>query len=192
MKKCLSADLASRIRRALKTRNIVFVGMMGSGKSAIGKRLAFNLDLDFIDADQEIEEAANMSIPEMFETFGEEHFRDGERRVIERLMNGGPIVLSTGGGAFMNERTRELVAEKGVSIWLQADFETLMERVRRKENRPLLKTADPEATMRKLLAEREPVYAEADITVASRNESHETVVSAVANTLWDYLDTHAA
>lgn len=189
MKKCIDPNDAYRVRSALKGLNIVFVGMPGSGKSAIGKRLAANLELPFVDADAEIEEAAGMSIPDIFDCFGEKHFRDGERKVIARLMEQGPMVLSTGGGAFMNEETKALISERGTSIWLRANLDTLMERVQRKDNRPLLKTEDPEATMRALLAEREPVYAKSDITIESRNESHEKVVAAVADALLDHLET---
>lgn len=188
MKRCIDPNDAYRVRTALKGMNIVFVGMMGSGKSAIGKRLAANLDLPFVDADSEIEEAAGMSITDIFDCFGEEQFRSGERKVISRLMGDGPLVLSTGGGAFMNEETRTLIKERATSIWLHASFDTLLERVKRKDNRPLLKQGDPEEIMRKLLAEREPTYAKADITVPSRDESHETVVEAVTRALLDHLE----
>ena len=183
MKKCISPNDAYQIRTNLKGRNIVFVGMMGSGKSAIGKRLAANLDLPFMDADNEIEAAAGMSIPDIFDCFGEDHFRQGERKVIARLMEEGPMVLSTGGGAFMNDETRALIASNAVSIWLKADLETLLQRVKRKDNRPLLKTGDPEEIMSNLLKEREPFYGLANVAVESRNESHESVVEAVAESL---------
>ena len=188
MKKCINPNDAYRVRSALNGRNIVFVGMMGSGKSAIGKRLAANLEVPFVDADSAIEEAAGMSIADIFDSFGEEHFRDGERKVIARLMGEGSMVLSTGGGAFMNDETRTLIKEEAISVWLKADFETLMERVMRKDNRPLLKNGDPEETMRRLLVEREPFYAKADIVVESRNETHEKVVEAVSNALIDHLE----
>ena len=188
MKKCIDPNDAYRVRSALNGRNIVFVGMMGSGKSAIGKRLAANLELPFIDADSAIEEAAGMSIADIFESYGEDYFRDGERKVIARLMSEGSTILSTGGGAFMNDETRTLIKEQATSVWLKADFDTLMERVSRKDNRPLLKTDDPEATMRSLLAEREPFYAKADLTVESRNETHEKVVEAVNDALLAYLE----
>ena len=183
MKKCISPNDAYQIRTNLKGRNIVFVGMMGSGKSAIGKRLAANLDLPFMDADNEIEAAAGMSIPDIFDCFGEDHFRQGERKVIARLMAEGPMVLSTGGGAFMNDETRELITSNAISIWLKADLETLVQRVKRKDNRPLLKTGDPEEIMGNLLKEREPFYSLANVVVESRNESHESVVEAVAESL---------
>lgn len=188
MKKYIAPNDAYRIRKALGKRNIVFTGMMGCGKSAIGKRLAANIDIPFHDADQAIEQAANMTIPDIFETFGEKHFRDGERRVIQRLMGEGPAILSTGGGAFMNDETRSLIKQDGISIWLRADFDVLMERVQRKNNRPLLKTANPEETMRNLLKEREPFYELADITVESRDESHEAVVMTVVDGLLEYLE----
>lgn len=188
MKKCIDPNDAYRVCSALNGRNIVFVGMMGSGKSAIGKRLAANLELPFVDADSAIEEAAGMSIADIFESFDEQYFRDGERKVIARLMNEGPMVLSTGGGAFMNDETRALIKQQATSIWLKADFDTLMERVSRKDNRPLLKTKNPEATMRSLLAEREPFYAKADLSVESRNEAHEKVVETVNNALLTHLE----
>jgi len=188
MKKCIDPNDAYRVRTALNGRNIVFVGMMGSGKSAIGKRLAANLELPFIDADTAIEEAAGMSIPDIFNTFGEPYFRDGERKVIARLLGEGPMVLATGGGAFMNEETRALIEERATSVWLKDDLDTLMERVKRKNNRPLLQTADPQATMDRLLKEREPFYAMADVIVESRNESHESVVEAVTDALIAFLE----
>jgi len=188
MKKCIDPNDAYRVRAALNGRNIVFIGMMGSGKSAIGKRLAANLELPFIDSDTAIEEAAGMSIPDIFNTFGEPYFRDGERKVIARLLGEGPMVLATGGGAFMNEETRALIKARATSVWLKADLDTLMERVKRKNNRPLLQTADPEATMDRLLKEREPFYAIADVIVESRNESHESVVEAVIDSLIGFLE----
>ncbi len=142
--------------------------MMGSGKSAIGQRLAARLGLPFVDADAEIVAAAGMSIPEIFAKYGERYFRDGERRVIMRLLNGGPIVLATGGGAFLDPRTRDRIAERGVSIWLDADLKILLKRVRRKNDRPLLQTNDPEETLRKLMEARRPVYELADLRVESR------------------------
>lgn len=165
------------LRAALAGRSVVLVGMMGSGKSSVGKRLAARLGLPFVDADTEIETAAGMSIPDIFSQRGESEFRDGERRVIGRLLNTrSPLVLATGGGAFMNAETRDRVAQLGISIWLKADPEVLMRRVRKNSKRPLLQTADPEATLRRMLTEREPVYALADITVISRDDPHEVVV----------------
>jgi len=172
----LTDERAGAIRAALGDRAIVLVGMMGSGKSAIGQRLATRLGLPFVDADAEIvAAAAGMSIPEIFAKYGERYFRDGERRVIMRLLHGDAMVLATGGGAFMDPRTRERIAERGVSIWFDADHETLLKRVRRKGDRPLLQTADPAATLRRLMDERYPVYALADLRVVSRDAPQEAM-----------------
>jgi shikimate kinase len=154
----------------------VLIGMMGAGKSTIGRRMAARLRLPFLDADTEIETAAGMSIPDIFETHGEPHFRDGEARVIARLLDGGPAVIATGGGAFMREETRGRVRDKAVSIWLKADAEVIMKRVRRRTDRPLLQNADPEATVNRLLGEREPVYGTADLTILSRDVPHDKIV----------------
>lgn len=168
---------------ALGTRSIVLVGMMGAGKTTIGKRLAARLGLDFRDADAEIEKAADRTIPEIFAEKGEAYFRDGERRVIARLLAEGPMVLATGGGAFMRAETREAIAASGVSVWLKAEFDVLMARVRRKSNRPLLQTADPEGTLRRLIDERYPTYALADLTVLSRDVSHDVVTEEIVDAL---------
>ena len=168
---------------ALGGRSIVLIGMMGAGKTSVGKRLAQKLGLPFVDADDEIEAGAQMTIPEIFERFGEPYFRDGERRVIARLLEGGPKVLSTGGGAFLNEETRRRVAERGVSVWLKPEFEVLLRRVRKRSNRPLLRTEDPEATLRKLLEERSPTYALADLTIETRDGPHDAVVEALIGAL---------
>lgn len=168
---------------ALKGRTLVLVGMMGAGKTSVGKRVAQRLGLPFVDADAEIELAAGMSIPEIFAKHGEPSFRDGERKVIARLMDTEQKVLATGGGAFINAETRAAIKRGGVSVWLKADFDVLMARVRRKGNRPLLQTADPDATMRKLIADRYPIYAEADLTVESRDVAHEVMVDAVIDAL---------
>jgi shikimate kinase len=178
-----------RVRQLLAGRAIVLVGLMGAGKSTVGRRLAARLGLIFCDADNEIEEAAGMSIPDIFAIYGEAHFRDGERRVIDRLLRDGSIVLATGGGAFMDETTRANVKEAGVSVWLKADLETLMRRVRKRSNRPLLQNPDPEGTMRKLMDARYPVYAEADVTVESREGTHEQVVELIVSALDTYLTT---
>ncbi|MEM8811535.1 MAG: shikimate kinase [Pseudomonadota bacterium] len=175
------------IVRLLDGRSIVFVGIMGAGKTAIGRRLADRLGLKFVDADAEIETAANMTIAEMFEVHGEDYFREGERRVIARLMHDGSGVLSTGGGAFMNRETRERIKSDAISVWLFADLSVLLERVRRRGHRPLLKAADPEAVLADLLAERNPVYEEADIAVESRNGPHDAVVDAVVRGLHAHL-----
>ncbi len=161
---------------ALAGRSLALVGMMGAGKSTIGRRLAARLRMRFVDAAAEIELAAGMPIPEIFDTHGEPHFRDGEARVIARLLNGGPIVLATGGGAVLREETRARLSERAVSIWLKADAEVILRRVRRRADRPLLQTADPAETIKRLIAEREPIYQQADITVASRDVPYEWIV----------------
>jgi shikimate kinase len=174
----------SALRQALNGSSVVLVGMMGSGKSSVGKRLASRLGLSFIDADAEIEAAAGMPIDEIFSQRGETEFRDGERRVIARVLaTRSPLVLATGGGAWMNAETRQRIAEAGISIWLRADFDVLMRRVRKRSNRPLLRTADPDATMRRLLELREPIYALADITLISRDEPHDVVVEDAISAL---------
>jgi shikimate kinase len=171
-----STSPEAEILAALGPRLIVLVGMMGAGKSTIGRRLAARLGLPFVDADAEIETAHAMSIPEIFERFGEAYFRDGEVRVIARLLESGPAVLATGGGSFMREETRRRVHDKAVSIWLKADVDIIMRRVKRRADRPLLQTADPAATVGRLIAEREPIYQDADITVASRDVPHDKIV----------------
>jgi shikimate kinase len=171
-----SAAQEADIVAALGPRSVVLVGMMGAGKSTIGRRLAARLRLPFVDADTEIEAAAGMSIPEIFATHGELYFRDGEARVIARLLDGGPSVLATGGGAFMREDTRGRIRDKAVSIWLKADADIILRRVKRRVDRPLLQTADPAATIARLLEERHPVYQRADITIASREVPHEKIV----------------
>jgi shikimate kinase len=162
---------------------LVFVGMMGAGKTAIGRRVAERLGVDFVDADDEIEAAAGCSITEIFERHGEAAFRDGEHRVIARLLEGAPKVVATGGGAFMNEATRRAIESHGTSIWLRADFETLWRRVSRRDHRPLLKTENPRKTLRDLIEARYPTYAAADLTVEStdgpRSETVDRVIRAV-------------
>ncbi len=186
------SERAAALRDRLGGRSLVLVGMMGAGKSSLGRRLAARLSLPFVDADDEIERAANMTIPEIFAAHGEAYFRDGERRVIDRLLKAGPQVLATGGGAFVNAVTRRTILDKGVSVWLKADFEVLMERVRRRSHRPLLKDPDPEGVMRRLLAERDPVYAEADVTLHSRNVPHDVVVEDLFRAIEHYLDREGA
>jgi len=171
-----SAPHDAEITAALGRRSIVLVGMMGAGKSTIGRRLAGRLRLPFLDADIEIEAAAGMSIPDIFETHGEPHFRDGEARVIARLLDNGPAVLATGGGAFMREETRNRIRDKAVSIWLKADVDIIMRRVKGRADRPLLQTEDPAATVSRLLEQREPVYQSADLTIWSRDVPHERIV----------------
>jgi shikimate kinase len=178
-----TASLEAEILAGLGKRLIVLVGMMGAGKSTIGRRLAARLNLAFVDADTEIEAAAGMTIPEIFELHGEPHFRDGEARVIARLLDSGPAVLATGGGSFMREETRRRIAEKAVSVWLKADPDIIMRRVKRRADRPLLQTADPAATVNRLLREREPVYQHADITIASRDVPHDKIVDECLDAL---------
>lgn len=170
---------AHQVRDMLGTRSIVMVGLMGCGKSSIGRRLAVTLGLPFIDADDEIERAALKSIPEIFADHGEAYFREGERKVIKRLLGSGPQVLATGGGAFMNAETRAAIKADGISVWLRADLDVLMRRVAKRDNRPLLKADDPVAVMKSLMDQRYPVYAEADITVDSRDTTHEVIVGEI-------------
>lgn len=179
---------AAAILPLLGRRSIVLVGMMGVGKSSIGRRLGLRLGIPFVDADAEIEAAAGMSIADIFARHGEVDFRSGEARVIARLLEGGPQVLATGGGAIMNADTRALIKAKGVSIWLNAEFEVLMRRIsKRRHERPMLQTADPAATLRELLAVREPIYAQADITVQSREVPHEAIVTEIMAALAAFL-----
>ena len=175
------------LSRRLGARSLVLVGLMGAGKSTVGRRLAQTLQLPFRDADHEIEAAAGMTIPEIFAIHGEDHFRDGERRVIARLLQEGPIVLATGGGAFMNDETRLRIAEHGISLWLKADLDVLMRRVRIRTTRPLLQNPDPEGTMRRLMEVRYPVYATADITVDSHEAPHDRVVTDIVKALGEWL-----
>jgi shikimate kinase len=168
---------------ALGARSLVLVGMMGAGKSSIGRRLAARLGIPFVDADNAIEEAAGMTIPDIFATYGEAYFRAGETRVIARLLEGGPQVLATGGGAFMNPDTRAAIAAHGVSVWLKAEFDVLMRRIKRRQDRPLLKTDDPGETLRTLMAERYPVYERAEITIQSREVPHDKIVDEIVSAL---------
>jgi shikimate kinase/3-dehydroquinate synthase len=179
------------LKAALGTRSIVLVGMMGAGKTSIGKRLAQRLGVPFNDADAEIERAAGMTIPEIFSTRGEAEFRLGEQRVIQRLLGEGASVLATGGGAFMNADTRKRIAEAGVSIWLKADFDVLLRRVKKRSNRPLLQTEDPEKTLRDLIELRYPTYAEATITIHSRDVAHEVIVDEIIIELSSHLGLRA-
>jgi len=187
--KSASNGAPAAIVSRLGDRSIVLIGMMGVGKSSIGRRLGARLGIPFIDADAEIEKAAGMSIADIFARHGEAAFRSGEARVIARLLNGGPQVLATGGGAVMNPETRALIQEKGVSIWLSAEFELLLRRIsKRKAERPMLQTADPAATLRELLAKREPIYTQADLTVESRDVPHDAVVVEILERLAGFLD----
>jgi shikimate kinase len=167
----------SAVVRALGGRSIVLVGMMGAGKSSIGRRLAARLGIPFIDADTEIESAAGMTIPEIFEKHGEPYFRAGEARVIARLLDNGPQVLATGGGSVMDPQTRALIGQKGVSIWLKADMDVLVKRTKRRNDRPLAEK------IKDLLPVREPIYAQADIVIQSRDEPHDTIIEEIMSML---------
>lgn len=180
------------LRRQLGSRSIVLVGLMGAGKSTVGRRLATKLGLPFHDADQEIESAAGMAVQDIFSAYGEPYFREGERKVIARLLQEGPIVLATGGGAFMNEETRANIGQAGISIWLRADITVLMRRVRKRSNRPLLNNEDPEGTMRRLMDLRHPVYALADLTVESCEAPQDRVVAEVLRVLSEHLAAEGA
>jgi shikimate kinase len=182
-----SASQDAEITAALGIRSVVLVGMMGAGKSTIGRRLSARLRLPFRDADTEIEAAAGRSIPEIFAAHGEPFFRDREARVIARLLDNGPGVLATGGGAFMREDTRSRIRGKAVSIWLKADADVIMRRVKRRADRPLLQTADPAATIGRLIEEREPVYQHADLTIWSRDVPHEKIVDECIDALYARL-----
>ena len=175
----MTTDSDAHLLAALGARSLVLVGMMGAGKSSIGRKLAQRLSLPFVDADCEIEHAAGMSISEIFAKHGEAYFRAGEARVIARLLDGGPQVLATGGGAFMHPQSRDAIRAKGISIWLKADYEVLMKRIKRRNDRPMLKTDDPGETLRRLMAERDPVYAEADVIVNSRDVPHEMIIAEI-------------
>ena len=164
-------------------RSLVLIGLMGAGKSTVGRRLAAALSLPFSDADTEIEKAAGMPVSELFARYGEPAFRDGERKVIRRLLEGPRQVIATGGGAFMNAETRGLIKQVALSIWLKADLDLLMKRVARRNTRPLLDVPDPRAVMARLMEERYPVYAEADLTVMSDRGPHEQVVDRILTAL---------
>ena len=181
------------IREKLGNHSIVLVGLMGAGKSSIGRRLAEKLDVPFVDADHEIEIAADKTIAEIFKDHGEAYFREGERRVISRLIENGAQVLSTGGGAFINEETRQGIQAHGISVWLKADLSLLMKRVMKRADRPLLQTNNPEAVMQKLMDQRYPIYATADVTVESRDVQHTQMVNEVIKILakwpgWERLN----
>lgn len=185
------AQSLNAIRAALGQRSVVLVGLMGCGKSAIGRRLAAKLGLPFVDADEEIEKAAGKSIEDIFADHGEPYFREGERKVLSRLLRSGPQVLATGGGAFMNEETRGTIAEHGVSVWLKAELPLLVRRVGKRGNRPLLKGGDPEAVLQNLMTMRYPVYAKADLTVESRDVPHEVIVAEIAERLGQHLGANS-
>lgn len=185
-------DLVNRLAERLGKRSVVFVGLMGAGKTAIGRKVAGVLGLPFVDSDQEIERAARMTIPDLFERYGEPEFRALEQRVIQRVLEGGPQVLSTGGGAYMNGQTRALIAQGAVSVWLKAELDVLFARVSKKQNRPLLKTEDPRGALERLMHLRYPVYAEASVTVPTRDERKEVIVREVLDALDLYLASEPA
>jgi shikimate kinase len=182
--------LAAAILQRLSPRSVVLVGMMGVGKSSIGRRLAARLGVPFVDADAEIEKAAGMSIADIFARHGEAYFRSGEARVIARLLESGPQVLASGGGAVMNADTRAAIKARGVSIWLKAEIDVLIRRIaKRKHERPMLHTDDPSETLRQLLIAREPAYAQADLTVQSREGPHDAIVAEIMQALSGFLET---
>ena len=185
IQKPAESGLESAVVRALAGRSIVLVGMMGAGKSSIGRRLASRLGIPFIDADAEIESAAGMTIPEIFEKHGEPYFRAGEARVIARLLDNGPQVLATGGGAVMDPQTRALIAQKGISIWLKADIDVLLKRTKRRNDRPLVEK------IKDLLPVREPIYAQANIIIHSRDEPHDTIIDEIMGELPKRLGLNA-
>jgi len=183
---------ADRVNECRQAKPIVIIGMMGAGKSTVGKRVAHFLNLEFVDSDDEIELAAGMPIPDIFETHGEEEFRAGETRVIARLLRTRPdAIISTGGGAFMDPATRANIADKAICVWLKADVELLFERVSRRNTRPLLHTADPFGTLKALVDERYPIYAEADVTVMSHEATHEQIASEIIAALAEHLSPTA-
>jgi shikimate kinase len=178
---------AEEVKTLLNQRPVVLVGLMGAGKSTIGKKMASMLELPFFDLDTEIENVSRMSVTELFASYGEPEFRDLERRVMQRLLEGGSMILATGGGAYMNEQTRENIASAGISVWLNAELDVLMERVLRRQDRPLLKNDDPRAVMQKLMTERYPVYATADLSIMSRDEKREVIAQEVITLLLNHL-----
>lgn len=182
---------ASALLQLTGKRPLVLIGMMGAGKTTVGRRLATRLGRKFIDSDAEIEAAAGMSITEYFAAHGEPEFRAGEARVIARLLEEEDIVLGTGGGAFINEDTRALIKQKSISIWLKADFELLFARVSRRATRPLLKTPNPRQTLQDLIDARYPIYAEADVTIQSQNVPHDVVAQSIIAALTEYLGSTA-
>jgi shikimate kinase len=187
------AKEALLVRQRLGARPIVLVGLMGAGKTSVGRRLAEKLEVPFVDADQEIELAAGKPIKDIFADHGEAYFREGERRVIQRLIGNGAQVLATGGGAYMNDETRARIQEHGISVWLRASLPLLMKRVAKRQDRPLLQADDPETVMRRLMEARYPIYAEANVAVESRDVQHGQMVNDVIRALaqWDGWDRTA-
>ncbi|MQW85509.1 shikimate kinase [Sinorhizobium saheli] len=182
----VSATLAERAKRALGKRNLVFIGLMGAGKSAIGRLTAQALGIPFVDSDHEIERVSRMTISDLFAAYGEEEFRALEARVLKRLLRSGPRVVSTGGGAYINERSRRQIKRGGLTIWLNAELDVLWERVNKRDTRPLLKTENPKQTLENLMRARYPIYAEADLVVVSRDVKKETMVEEVLAAIADH------
>lgn len=185
-----ATDIPSLLSR-LNRRSVVFIGLMGAGKTVIGRRVAGMLGLPFVDSDHEIEAVSRMTVPELFTNYGEDEFRALERRVITRLLREGPQVLSTGGGAFMNEGIRRAVARNGISLWLKADLGTLMHRVAKRQNRPLLNTENPRVVMQGLMDARYPIYGAADVTIYSRDEPKDIIAGEVVAGLAAFLEEEA-
>jgi len=179
----VSEALIERAKAALGRRNLVFIGLMGAGKSAIGRMTATALGIPFIDSDHEIERVSRMTISDLFAAYGEEEFRALETRVIKRLLHTGPRIVSTGGGAYINERTRRHIKKQGLSVWLKADLDVLWERVNKRDTRPLLRTENPKQTLENLMHARYPIYAEANLTVISRDVKKEVMVEEVLTAL---------
>lgn len=188
----MAKDQQDAPKTARLTRHVALVGLMGAGKSAIGKRVAKQIGARFMDADREIETAAGMTISDIFETRGEAEFRDGERRVIARLLENPPMVLATGGGSFIDKSTRALMAEKATTVWMRADLDVLVKRCARRSNRPLLKNGDPREILARLIDERYPIYAEADVEIVSGDEPHEVAVNGIIDRLIDRGDLTVA
>ncbi len=181
----VSATLAERAKRSLGKRNLIFIGLMGAGKSAIGRMTAQALGIPFVDSDHEIERVSRMTISELFAAYGEEEFRALEARVLKRLLRSGPRVVSTGGGAYINERSRRQIKKGGLTVWLKADLDVLWERVNKRDTRPLLKTENPRQTLENLMRARYPIYAEADLIVLSRDVKKERMVEEVLAAIAD-------
>jgi len=188
MKKNISRSGLELVRSKLGSKSIVMIGLMGAGKTTVGRRLAQRLELPFVDADHEIERAAGMSVSDIFAQHGESYFRDGERKVIARLLSNGPQVLATGGGAFMDAETRANIADTGLSLWLKCSHKLLMKRVRKRGGRPLLDADNPDAVMQELMDKRYPVYGLADLSIVSRDVSHSTIVNDAIRALHAHFD----
>ncbi len=184
----VSATLAERAKLVLGKRNLVFIGLMGAGKSAIGRLTAQALGIPFVDSDHEIERVSRMTISDLFARYGEDEFRALETRVLKRLLRSGPRVVSTGGGAYINERSRRQIKKAGLTVWLNAELDVLWERVNKRDTRPLLKTENPKQTLENLMNARYPIYAEADLTVLSRDVKKETMVEDVLTAVIEYQD----